>query len=414
MKTKCETLNLNNNSKTIARTVFDQLTIDVDAANTSNRNPNKVAVPRLPLGVTNIDKYAASTQPTTVMEMFSQLQSLYPPAQDTLINENPVTTNAHINSIVKENSKSNTLLNKLQKGGTGSSMNNRRPSFLKQLSLTDSIASADTDIALNNEETIELDNLRKHVSLILAQGYQPGAGRSTEGDKEGNEFINKVLMAEIIRQRKHIRELEDDVEQLNLEKFKLMTEKDSTPGSLLFFASFHDPNMIPTTQQLILQLDALKSLAEGSMHMEFTTLRRRLLVCVTAMKTLRNFVERYITMHKRWIYNRFRLFANKKAGTPSGELESSSLCPLCSNDISDMPANTQNVGSLLALLEDSPVQQVRLLILKLIPRIVSMFVHVLSEIRNILYNLISLRHAVVTYSCIFIYVSTNLGTMFAE
>ena len=61
---------------------------------------------------------------------------------------------------------------------------------------------------------------------------------------------------------------------------------------MLFFSSLHDPNMVPTLQQLVLQLTALRSFADCTTHMDFVTLRKRLLVCSAATQSLENFITR--------------------------------------------------------------------------------------------------------------------------
>ena len=108
-----------------------------------------------------------------------------------------------------------------------------------------------------------------------------------------SRYYNQMLVAEIQRLKKELRDVNDDVEQLTLEKFKIATEKDCTPAAMLFFSTLHDPNMVPTIQQLVLQLNSLKGVADCSTHMDFATLRKRLLVCTAATQILDNFVVRY-------------------------------------------------------------------------------------------------------------------------
>jgi hypothetical protein len=58
-------------------------------------------------------------------------------------------------------------------------------------------------------------------------------------------------------------------------------------------------------------------------------------------------------MHKKWIYNRFAMYTNPATvhGRTSGDNESSSLCPLCSNDLSGTAADV--AGAMLALTDEA-------------------------------------------------------------
>ena len=112
-----------------------------------------------------------------------------------------------------------------------------------------------------------------------------------------SQYYNQMLVAEIHRLKRELRDMNDDLEQLTLEKFKIATEKDCTPSAMLFFSTLHDPNMVPTIQQLVIQLNSLKGVADCSTHMDFSTLRKRLLVCTSATQILDNFVVRY----NRWV-----------------------------------------------------------------------------------------------------------------
>jgi hypothetical protein len=118
-----------------------------------------------------------------------------------------------------------------------------------------------------------------------------------EGPDDDSEFsryfsYNQALKTEIMRLKKRLRDVEDDVEQLTLEKFKIIMEKDCTPSAMLFFSTLHDPNVVPTLQQLVMQFTALRAFADCSTHMDFVTLRKRLLVCSAATQTLENFIAR--------------------------------------------------------------------------------------------------------------------------
>ena len=115
-------------------------------------------------------------------------------------------------------------------------------------------------------------------------------------DSSAGRYHQRALAAENHRLKLQLRDLEDDVEQLQLEKFKLMTAKDCTPSAMLFFCALHDPNTIPTMQQLVTQLGALKGVADCTAHMDFATLRK---VHVVNFRTCRLSCIRGHRTHKR-------------------------------------------------------------------------------------------------------------------
>ena len=80
----------------------------------------------------------------------------------------------------------------------------------------------------------------------IAAGHDPAmlAGRTSVGDGEVDveEFLN--LKDEVEQLRSLLREAEEETEELNVEVFRVMQEKDRTPGALMFFTSCKIPSLL--------------------------------------------------------------------------------------------------------------------------------------------------------------------------
>ena len=152
------------------------------------------------------------------------------------------------------------------------------------------------------------------------------------------EYLNLQNEVELLRQQ--LIESEEETESLNLEVFRAMQEGDRTPGALMFFSALHDPVTINIIQQVILQLTNVKGFADGSSHMDFSALRKRLQVCLSCVPTMERFVHRYSSLHKKWCLNRLGMFTSK--GQVGGGSDAANLCPMCSNDNAKFapPANS--------------------------------------------------------------------------
>lgn len=138
------------------------------------------------------------------------------------------------------------------------------------------------------------------------------------------------MEAEIERLRSELADAQAEAEEMNLEVFRVMQEGDRTPGALLFFAALHDPTTVSVMQQIVLQLSHLRGFSDGSAHLDFTALRKRLQVCISCVPSIDRFVQRYSVLHKKWTANRLGLFTAR--GLTGGSGDSTNLCPMCSND----------------------------------------------------------------------------------
>jgi len=148
---------------------------------------------------------------------------------------------------------------------------------------------------------------------------------------------NSFRIEEIIRLENTISKLQDELsfveadrEELNLEVFRVMQEGDKTPGAFLFFAALHDQSTIKVFQQLALQLNQLKGFAECNTYMDFTTLRKRLLVCISTIPTVEKFIDKYASLYKKWTQRRLEAFTDR--GMVGGIADEGHVCPMCSCD----------------------------------------------------------------------------------
>jgi len=152
-----------------------------------------------------------------------------------------------------------------------------------------------------------------------------------------NSNNGSFRIEEIIRLENIISQLQDELafveadrDELNLEVFRVMQEGDKTPGAFLFFAGLHDHSTIKVFQQLALQLNQIKGFAECNTYMDFATLRKRLLVCISTIPTVEKFVDKYAALHKKWTQRRLEAFTDR--GMIGGVADEGHVCPMCSCD----------------------------------------------------------------------------------
>lgn len=184
-----------------------------------------------------------------------------------------------------------------------------------------------------SEAASRFDSLKLRCQKYdIARGHDPiklaGRGLAEAHGVNLEEFLN--LKDEVGQLRSLLREAEDETEELNLEVFRVMQEKDRTPGALMFFSILQDPVTVSVLQQMNLQLGKLKPFSDGDEHLDFTALRKRLQVCISCVPTVERFVQRYLSLHKKWSVNRLGSFVNR--GQVGGPSDSANLCPLCNND----------------------------------------------------------------------------------
>ena len=132
---------------------------------------------------------------------------------------------------------------------------------------------------------------------------------------------------------------DNEIEDLEKELFEAQQGADRTPGALLFFAALQDEGAVPTIQQLVLQLGHLKSFVDGSEHLDFPTMRKRLQVCVECVPNLSKFISKYSGMVQKWSQDRYKVFASRNLA--GGNADLAMICPLCSVDSRMIPCEIQ-------------------------------------------------------------------------
>lgn len=157
---------------------------------------------------------------------------------------------------------------------------------------------------------------------------------ANEANDTGNNSVNNALRQEVMILQKQVADLQENVETLQedledaeVEMLELMKEKDRAPDALTFFALMHDPSYVQNLQQLSVQLRALKSFVDGSAHMDFVTLRKRLQVCVALTPSLEKLNDKYNQMYMKWSKFRLNWFTERKL--TGGSADNFSSCPLC-------------------------------------------------------------------------------------
>lgn len=153
-----------------------------------------------------------------------------------------------------------------------------------------------------------------------------------------------------------IEELDEKNEALKKELFNIFHSKDQTPAALLFYTLLSDQQgnslgklnensnniIISTMQQLLTQLNQLKSYYKGIEHMDFMTLRRHIETCFTSIPTIDKFLYKYDILYKQWIKNRVSIFSHDRLS--GGAADACHFCPICNSDLR-MIADMSNKSS---------------------------------------------------------------------
>jgi hypothetical protein len=156
--------------------------------------------------------------------------------------------------------------------------------------------------------------------------------KSQISNSNGNFRIEEIIRLEAIvsKLQEELAFVEADRDELNLEVFRVMQEGDKTPGAFLFFAGLHDQSTIKVFQQLALQLNQIKGFAECNTYMDFATLRKRLLVCISTIPTVEKFIDKYASLYKKWTQRRLEAFTDR--GMIGGVADEGHVCPMCNCD----------------------------------------------------------------------------------
>lgn len=147
------------------------------------------------------------------------------------------------------------------------------------------------------------------------------------GGPEGQMQEMQDMRAEIEDLQDQLTTAREEYEDQEVEMLEMLQERDRSPDALLFFAIMHDPSYLTNLQQMVLQLKHLKSFADGTGHMDFLTLRKRIQVCVVLVPSVEKLVDRYSSMYQKWSAFRLNWFSARKLN--GGSADAFNSCPLC-------------------------------------------------------------------------------------
>lgn len=190
------------------------------------------------------------------------------------------------------------------------------------------IGSMGTGISMSMEQSETFNNRARTASSAM--------GGTVVLDPEAEERLEDMV--------KELAEAKEEVEDLQAALFEVAQSKDRTPGTLQFFSALHDPTYVEALEVLCHQLKLLKPVADCSKHVDFETLRRYLLVCISHMSPLERFIKRYHGMHKRWSQSRLEMFTTRSQ--VGGDSDTAYTCPLCATDQRDMAREGGGVGDI--------------------------------------------------------------------
>jgi hypothetical protein len=185
-----------------------------------------------------------------------------------------------------------------------------------------------TEMNMSMEQSETFNNRARSASSAM--------GETVVLDPEAEERLEDMV--------KELAEAKEEVEDLQAALFEVAQSKDRTPGTLQFFSALHDPTYVEALEVLCHQLKLLKPVADCSKHVDFETLRRYLLVCISHMSPLERFIKRYHGMHKRWSQSRLEMFTTRSQ--VGGDSDTAYTCPLCATDQRDMAREGGGVGEI--------------------------------------------------------------------
>ena len=179
----------------------------------------------------------------------------------------------------------------------------------------------------------EMGAMGMSMSVELSETFNNRA-RTASGAIGRTVVLDPDVEERLEDMAKELAEAKEEAEDLQAALFEVAQSKDRTPGTLQFFSALHDPTYVEALEVLCHQLKMLKPVADCSKHVDFETLRRYLLVCISHMSPLERFIKRYHGMHKRWSQSRLEMFTTRSQ--VGGDSDTAYTCPLCATDQRDM------------------------------------------------------------------------------
>lgn len=141
-----------------------------------------------------------------------------------------------------------------------------------------------------------------------------------------------ALENKVVELTNELQGMQEEMEEMEVELFETLQGNDKTPAALLFFSLMSDPAFVQNLQQICLQLRQLKGFVDGSQHMDFITLRKRLQVCVVCVPSVEKLLTQYGVYYKKWAVQRMNWFQTRNM--VGGSAESFNYCALCFHDSS--------------------------------------------------------------------------------
>ena len=155
------------------------------------------------------------------------------------------------------------------------------------------------------------------------------ANNQSSIDKEEKD-ASHLATDNIHAAKKTIELLHEEIELLKLDLFEAEQLRDRTPGALLFFAALYDPAAVTAVSNVSAELKAMKGVCDGSEYLDYHSLRKKLLICISNAPSLERLVTKFQKMHTSWTQSRAKLFSSRNQA--GGDADTTYACPLCCND----------------------------------------------------------------------------------
>lgn len=179
-----------------------------------------------------------------------------------------------------------------------------------------------------------------HTSTESMNTNTMTVSKANNNDQQQQQLLRamKSLTIEVNDLRSQLQDLSHDYNEQEVEMMEVLKNNDKSPDALLFFAMMHDPSYLQNLHQIILQIKHIKPFVEGSGHLDFITLRKRLQVCVVMVPNIEKLVDKYNSMYAKWSKYRLNWFAERKLN--GGSADAFNSCPLCFQLISNLVEST--------------------------------------------------------------------------
>ena len=178
---------------------------------------------------------------------------------------------------------------------------------------------------------LSCDNALKDRVFITGKAATGSSTNATDASGEGKSS------EDLTAADNKVAKLANDVDILLKEKqrleqqcLELQLSKDHTPGALLFFTALQDSAVIPSLQQLSLQITALEAAIQQRDPIDWPLVQRRLLVCADCVPCINRFVSTYSTSHSAWMDSRKKVFERGGYGVVERNIV---VCPMCNIDV---------------------------------------------------------------------------------